>query len=227
VNEQRVGVVVAAGAGQRLDGVAPKALVQLRGEPLLVRSARTMGGVCGRLVVVVGEAWEEQARNLLAEAGINAGVCTGAKTRTGSVAAGLAACEPLRFTDLVGIHDAARPLVSDALIRRVFAAVCAGWDAAAPALPVVDTLKRVSESQAMVRTIDREGLWTVQTPQVFRWAVLRRAYQIPDRDATDDLALVERGGGRVRLVMGDPTNLKITYPRDLAMAEALLAGVGS
>jgi 2-C-methyl-D-erythritol 4-phosphate cytidylyltransferase len=227
VSEQRVGVIVAAGAGQRLGHTCPKAFVHLGDVSLLVHSARAMGQVCDRLVAVVTEGWNEQARYTLTSAGINARVCVGGRTRTESVAAGLAACGALESTDLIGIHDAARPLASPALISRVFAAVHDGWDGAAPGLPVVDTLKLVSEVEAVIRTVDRQGVWTVQTPQVFRWAALARAYQVPDHMMTDDLGLVERSGGRVRLIMGEPANLKITYNQDLTMAEALLGWVGS
>ncbi|MGH8908736.1 MAG: 2-C-methyl-D-erythritol 4-phosphate cytidylyltransferase [Egibacteraceae bacterium] len=221
MSEQRVGVVVAAGTGERFGHDLPKAFVRLGDESLLVRSCQVMRQVCGRLVVVVGDDWRSQAGHMLASAGIKAWICGGGATRTDSVAAGLAACETLEPSDLVGIHDAARPLASAALISRVFAAVRDGWDAAAPGLPVVDTLKLVGEDGAVVRTVDRGRLWTVQTPQVFRWAALARAYQVPDQ-ATDDLGLVERIGCRVRLIMGESTNLKITYRQDLELAEALL-----
>jgi 2-C-methyl-D-erythritol 4-phosphate cytidylyltransferase len=227
MSEQRVGVVVAAGAGQRLGHASPKAFVHLGGVSLLVHSTQAMTQICDRLVVVVGDGWSAQARCMLAAAGIEARVCVGGTTRTESVAAGLAACGALEPADLIGIHDAARPLASPALISRVFEAVHDGWDGAAPGLPVVDTLKLVGEVEAVIRTVDRQGLWTVQTPQVFRWAALARAYAVLDHVTTDDLGLVERSGGRVRLIIGEPTNLKITYNQDLRMAEALLGRVCS
>lgn len=220
---QRIGIVVAAGRGERLACDVPKAFVQLRAEPLLVHSTRGMARVCDRMVVVSTPGWSARASRLLRAAGIDAQVCEGGETRTDSVAAGLASCGALELTDLVGVHDAARPLATPALIAAVFEAVAEGWDAAAPGLPVVDTLKLVDDAVGVVRTVDRQGLWTVQTPQVFRWAVLQSAYRTAGGVVTDDLGLVERAGARVRLVMGDPANIKVTYPRDLLLAEALLS----
>jgi 2-C-methyl-D-erythritol 4-phosphate cytidylyltransferase len=199
-----------------------------------------MASVCDWIVAVVGEDRIDQGAKVLAAAGIDATVCAGGATRPESVAAGLLACRGLGVCpgDLVGVHDAARPFASVELIAMTFRAVSDGWDATAPGLPVVDTVKLVGEDDAVVCTVDRQGLWTVQTPQVFRWAVLEDAYQRgglgvrtgaqrpsarEDLSAvTDDLELVERVGGRVRLVRGEMTNLKITYPQDLAVAKVLL-----
>lgn len=244
VSAQRFGVVVAAGAGQRLGGERPKAFIRLGGVPLLAHSVRAMAAVCSRIVVVVGHGHVDQGSELLAAAGVDATLCPGGATRTESVAAGLLTCRGLGICpgDLVGIHDAARPLASTTLIDRTFVAVDDGWDAAAPGLPVVDTLKLMDAvGMAVVRTVDRQGLWTVQTPQVFRWAVLERAYLLQDLGVTagaqrppageglpavtDDLGLVEESGGRVRLILGELSNLKITYPQDLAIAEGLLAAI--
>jgi 2-C-methyl-D-erythritol 4-phosphate cytidylyltransferase len=228
LHPRRVGIVVAAGAGERFSGSAgrvPKAFVALGGTSLLVHSTRAMAAACGHLVVVVRGDHIPDAAGLLESEGLHAAVCAGGATRTESVAAGVRACHTfdLGDWDLVGIHDAARPLVSEGLVERVFAALADGWDAAAPGMPVVDTLKLVETHGVVRRTIDRHGVWSVQTPQAFRWGVLARAYAGRTGSATDDLALVERAGGRVRLVQGDPFNLKITYPHDLVLAEALLA----
>ncbi|MGH8886861.1 MAG: 2-C-methyl-D-erythritol 4-phosphate cytidylyltransferase [Egibacteraceae bacterium] len=227
MSARRFGVIVAAGAGQRLGSEQPKAFVDLGGTPLLVHSARAMAAVCSRIIVVVGDGHVDQGATSLAAAGIDATLCVGGATRTDSVCAGLLACHGLgtRPNDLVGVHDAARPLASVELIGRTFAAAGDGWDATAPGLPVVDTLKLVDADDAVLRTVDRRGLWTVQTPQVFRWAMLEHVYlrKCPET-STDDLGLVERAGCRVRLIPGETTNLKITYSQDLAMAEALLRG---
>ncbi|MGH8901127.1 MAG: 2-C-methyl-D-erythritol 4-phosphate cytidylyltransferase [Egibacteraceae bacterium] len=226
MSARRFGIVVAAGAGQRMGGERPKAFIDLGGTPLLVHSARAMATVCDLIVVVVGGGHVDQGAKILAIAGIDAALCTGGATRTQSVAAGLLACRGLgaRAHDLVGVHDAARPLASTQLVDRTFLATGGGWDATAPGLPVVDTLKLVGADDVVLRTVDREGLWTVQTPQVFRWSTLEHAYLHGDLPTvTDDLGLVERDGGRVRLILGEATNLKITYPQDLAIAEGLLA----
>jgi 2-C-methyl-D-erythritol 4-phosphate cytidylyltransferase len=207
-----------------LGGELPKAFVDLGGTPLVVHSARAMAASCDWIAVVVGGDYVDRGARSLAAAQINATVCAGGATRTESVAAGLIACRRLGAGpgDLVGVHDAARPLTSVDLIDRTFAAVDDGWDAAAPGLPVVDTLKLLGADDAVVRTVDREGLWAAQTPQVFRWSTLEDAYRGEPSAATDDLGLVERAGARVRLILGETTNVKITYPQDLVMAEALL-----
>lgn len=231
-------IVVAAGAGERLAdgrpgaaGVAsarPKALVELAGVPLLVRSVRAfvIHPRIAAVVAVVGASWLDRARRLLDAAGLEVvTLCAGGSTRQASVSCGLAACPA--SAEVVAVHDAARPLVGAAVIDRALDALGENWDAVAPGLRVVDTLKLVDDGRGTVlRTVDRAGLWTVQTPQVFHRAALERVHARTASAAdaaTDDLALIERAGGRVRLVDGDARNLKVTFPDDLALAEALLA----
>jgi 2-C-methyl-D-erythritol 4-phosphate cytidylyltransferase len=134
------------------------------------------------------------------------------------VRAGLAAVP----TDaaIVVVHDAARPLATGALYAAVVDAVRAGADGALPGLPVADTLKRV-DGDTVTATVSREGLVAAQTPQAFRAEALRAAHAAAG-EATDDAALVEAAGGKVVIVPGDPLNLKLTAPRDLAVAAALL-----
>jgi len=148
-------------------------------------------------------------------------VVEGADSRSGSVRRGLAALPP--DADVVVVHDAARPLASVELFATAVAAVRSGADGAVCAVPIADTVKRVEEA-TVVETLDRRGLWTVQTPQAFDAALLRRAHQ-GEPDATDDAALVERAGGRVVVVPGDIRNVKLTRPEDLSAAEALLPTV--
>ena len=123
------------------------------------------------------------------------------------------------------IHDAARPLVTPALVRRiVHAAAATDADGVIPGLPVSDTLKRV-EGARVLATVDRSDLVSVQTPQAFRLDVLRRAHATDATvDATDDAMLVEAIGGTVEVVAGDPDNIKITYPGDLERARFILQG---
>ncbi len=145
-------------------------------------------------------------------------VVEGADTRPGSVRHGLAGVPP--EAEVIVVHDAARPLATAPLFAAVVHAVRSGADGAVAALPIDDTVKRV-EGDTVVRTVDRSGLWAVQTPQAFRSGALRRAHE-GEPEATDDAALVERTGGRVVVVPGDVRNLKITRTGDLALAEALL-----
>jgi 2-C-methyl-D-erythritol 4-phosphate cytidylyltransferase len=145
---------------------------------------------------------------------------TGGETRAESVRAGLADVPPDAAAALV--HDAARPVVPEETIGRVLAPLGEGWDGAVPALPVGDTLKRARRDGGVAETVDRAGLYAVQTPQAFVSETLRQALSGPG-DATDCAGFVEAAGGRVRLVEGDPRLLKVTTPADLAVAEALLA----
>lgn len=125
--------------------------------------------------------------------------------------------------DHVVVHDAARPMLSPALVEAVLAAL-ADADAAVAAVPVTDTIKEARDGQ-VVRTLDRSGLWTVQTPQAFRREALERALSQPDEvlaAATDDASLVEALGGRVRIVEAPRENIKVTTPLDFQVAELLL-----
>lgn len=219
-----VALLVAAGSGLRLGTRTPKAFVEVAGAALLVHAARPLldSGVVDDLVVVAVDDGCAQAASLLDEAGLPArAVVAGGQERHDSVARGLEALDDADA--VVAVHDAARPLVSPALVRRTVAALTQGWSAVAPAMPVVDTLKLAGEDGHVVRTVDRTGLWAVQTPQVFPLTALRQAHAGGDLSgATDDLALVERAGGRARLVEGERQNFKITYPEDLELAAAVL-----
>lgn len=220
-------IVVAAGSGERLRGATSKAFVPLAGEPLFVHALRSFAA-CGRVdhvVAVVGDEDRTRANEVLRAAGLDGvTVCAGGSSRAESVGFGLAVCPAATTT--VAVHDAARPLVTADLIARTLAGLQDPWTAVAPGMPVVDTLKLVDEEQeTVVRTVDRRGLYGVQTPQVFARAVLAEAHgRARDTEPTDDLLLVEQSGGRVRIVPGERTNLKVTYPDDLAFAEALIAG---
>jgi 2-C-methyl-D-erythritol 4-phosphate cytidylyltransferase len=144
----------------------------------------------------------------------------GGETRTESVRAGLA--EVPDEAVVVLVHDAARPLLDDAVVERVLAPLSDGWDGAVPGLPVADTLKRLDARGAVRETVPREGLWAVQTPQAFAARVLRRVYD-GDGEATDCAALVEAAGGRVTVVEGDERLLKVTTPADLERVSSWLA----
>jgi 2-C-methyl-D-erythritol 4-phosphate cytidylyltransferase len=140
-------------------------------------------------------------------------VVAGGDSRSASVRAGLAAVPD--DADVIVVHDAARPVAVPEVWERVLAAVAAGADAAVPGVPVGDTLREVGGG-----TVDRSRFVAVQTPQAFRAAALRAAHE-GEPDGTDDASLVEAAGGRVVVVDGDPANIKITTPTDLALAELL------
>ncbi len=207
-------IVVAAGDGARFGGA--KQFARLGGSTVLDRAVGTARESCDGVVVVLatGASWD-----------VPAGVrtATGGATRSESVRAGLA-CVP-ETADVVVVHDAARPLASRGLFASVIGAIRAGADAAVPALPVVDTLKRVRDRD-VVETVSREGLVAVQTPQAFRAVVLRAAHARDGID-TDDAALVEARGGKVVVVEGERRNLKLTRADDLELAQTLIEGARS
>jgi 2-C-methyl-D-erythritol 4-phosphate cytidylyltransferase len=218
-------ILVAAGAGERLRGDRPKAFAALRGRPLLAESLERLDG-CGwvdAIVVVAPPGWEEPAILLAEElvASKVASVATGGATRADSVRAGLAEVGPEALAILV--HDAARPLVTDAVVERVLSPLGEGFEGVVPAVPLPDTVKRV-RGHEVVETLDRAELVSVQTPQAFRADALRRAFAGDLAGATDCASLVERAGGRVRVVEGDAGLVKVTTTSDLERVERLLAG---
>jgi 2-C-methyl-D-erythritol 4-phosphate cytidylyltransferase len=152
-----------------------------------------------------------------------------ADPRVERVAGGAARSESVRnalavapAADIVVIHDAARPFVTGELVRRCIETIAAGADGAIAAARVTDTIKEADAERRVTRTLDRSHLWAIQTPQAFRAAVLRRALEGDVATATDDATLVESLGGDVRIVEAPPGNFKVTWPEDLARAEALL-----
>lgn len=207
-------VVVAAGRSNRFGRA--KQYESLGGRRVLDWSLQAARQVCDGVVVVVPPEMATQP-----ETGADV-VVGGGLTRSASVRCGLAAV-PLDAAVVV-IHDAARPLAGVALFEAVVDAVVEGVDGAVCAVPVADTVKRV-EGARVVQTLDRGGLWAVQTPQAFLAGALRSAHQ-DDPEATDDAALVEAAGGVVVIVEGDAHNRKLTDPVDLVVAEALVATLG-
>lgn len=220
-------LVVAAGAGTRLGIERPKAFALLAGRPLLAESLDRLDrcAVVDAIVVAAPPGWEEPTILLSEElAATKVVACvTGGETRAESVRAALA--EVPEDALVVLVHDAARPLVDDAVVERVLEPLGQGFDGAVPALPLEDTVKRVAGG-VVTETIPREGLVRAQTPQAFLAPVLRRAFggDLGVDAATDCASLVERVGGRVAVVEGDPRLVKVTTAADLAFVEKLLAG---
>ncbi len=211
--------------GARFGGSQPKQLSLLAGRPILQHSVSAFlnSSHIAEVVVALPDDLAANPPEYLRAGGKPLHVVAGGARRQDSVARGFACVSPR--ADLVIIHDAARPLVSDDVIRRTIdAAAEAG--AAIAALRAHDTVKRTDADGMIVATLPREEIFLAQTPQAFRVDVLRQALAIAD-DATDEAALAERAGHRVKVVEGDPRNLKVTTPDDLAMAERLIANTGS
>jgi 2-C-methyl-D-erythritol 4-phosphate cytidylyltransferase len=217
-------VLVAGGRGERLGGDRPKAFAGLGERVLLAESLERLEGSewIDGIVVVVPEGWEEPAILLAEELGagkVNSAVAGGA-TRADSVRAGLA--DVPDDVLIVLVHDAARPLLPEEVIARVLGGLAEDWDGVVAGLPLADTVKRVDAHGRVAETVDRIGLYTIQTPQAFPAATLRDAL-LRGGVASDCAGLVEQAGGRVRVVEGDPRLVKITTASDLAFVETLLA----
>jgi len=219
-------IVPAAGEGRRFPGAEPKQYRSLLGMPVLVRTIQALwaAGVVDRLILVVPAGQEVRCRADILEpfdASVDLLVPGGAD-RQASVYAGLQAVDGP--TDVIVVHDAARPLVSPEAIRAAVAAATAEG-AAVVAVRVTDTIKVARADGTVRETPGRESLWAAQTPQAFRATVLREAHARALADgvrSTDDAALVERLPHSVRLVPGSPENLKLTTPADWALAEEIL-----
>jgi len=206
-----VALLVAAGRGERLGASGPKAFVMLAGRPMLEWSLDALRAAPSveRVVVAVPP-------GVSYPGGVTGGAARSQSVRNALAAAGEA--------EVVVVHDAARPLVDADLVERCVAALDGGVDAVIAATAVTDTIKEAADG-IVVRTLDRERLWAVQTPQVFRRAALEAALDAPDEvlaAAGDDAGLVEARGGVVRVVESTARNLKVTTPTDLALAELLL-----
>ena len=213
-------VIVAAGESRRMGGV-DKAFALLGGKPVLARAVDAFQGCDSvhQVVVAVNEQNLERCRQLVAEWGWSkvTGVCPGGKRRQDSVAAGLS---HLSHCDWVIIHDGARPLVTVELIEQGLEAA-RETGAAVAAVPVTDTIKVAGDDRIVRQTPSRQNLWAVQTPQVFSLGIITKAYRQAKEEVTDDASLVEQSGYKVKLYMGSYTNIKVTTPDDLALAEIL------
>src|SRR5438552_14968802 len=206
-----VGILAAAGRGERLGTDVPKAFALCAGRPLLEWSLEVLESACDRVVVAVPPD-RTGAPDRVA----------GGDSRSESVRAALRAAPEAR---IAVVHDAARPLVTRELVEACVAALQGGFDGAIAAAPVMDTVKEAADGGRVVRTLDRSHLWAVQTPQVFVADTLRRALDAGEEAlavATDDASLVEAAGGSVRVVEAPPENIKVTREVDLRLAEFLL-----
>lgn len=217
-------VVPAAGAGRRMGG-AHKPSLTLAGEPLLLHTLRPFLAFpeIVQVIVALPAALVAAPPSWLAALDARVQVVAGGAERGDSVRAALAATLP--DVDVVLVHDAARPLVTRAIIERALAAAGAGRSVVA-AVPLTDTVQQIDDAGVIVTTPDRSRLRAAQTPQAFPRAVLIDAYARAAAEgaaATDDAALVARCGVPVEVIEGDVANLKVTTPADLVLAEALLA----
>jgi 2-C-methyl-D-erythritol 4-phosphate cytidylyltransferase len=222
----RVGVAIpAAGFGRRMGG-ARKPLLELAGEPILLHALRPFLADARVTTIAIAMTSDEVDAPPEWLTGVDERIVIveGGETRGASVASAIAALPD--DISVIAVHDAARPLVTRDVIARCVELAGAGFGAVAGS-PAVDTIKRVDGRAFVTGTPDRSTLWQAHTPQVFPAAELRAAYASGVDTATDDAALVEAAGGRIRMVDDGGTNLKVTRPVDLVVAEAILSARGT
>jgi 2-C-methyl-D-erythritol 4-phosphate cytidylyltransferase / 2-C-methyl-D-erythritol 2,4-cyclodiphosphate synthase len=218
-------IIAAGGRGARFGAGRPKQILLLGGRPILQRSVEAFArhAMIGQVVVALPPDLMSQPPAYLVEGSANLILVEGGERRQDSVARAFARLD--RHADIVVIHDAARPLVSAELIQRTID-TAAEHGAAIAAVAARDTVKRADAQAMITATLPRQEIYLAQTPQAFKVGVLSAALAraTRDSDATDEAMLAEQAGYRVRVVEGDPRNLKITTPDDLVMAESLLGG---
>ena len=212
-------IIAGAGMGHRLGAEIPKALIQIQGITLLERAFTSLSKVVDEIVITAPEGYEEQFKAIV---GQSAEVITGGLLRSDSIRVALKALSP--SVESVLIHDAARALASSALATRVLSDVQSGQSAVIPVLKVIDTIKEIDRDGFVRATPDRSSLVAAQTPQGFNRQVLERAHSASD-DATDDAALVEAIGVKVKTIEGEASAFKITTKEDIGQALLLLSPI--
>jgi len=221
-------VIPAAGRGVRMGLGKAKPLVELKNKPIIIWTLEPFVALdlTGHTIIVVSEGTAEQIEHIVVEHfgfAVGLKVVPGGIDRQGSVYNGLLALAP--STEIAIIHDAVRPFVEPrSILESIDAAKACG--AATVAIPAVDTVAAVNEDGTIRDTLDRSGLWAVQTPQTFQYDTILKAHEQAERDgikATDDAELVRRLGLTVKVVEGSPDNIKITTQHDLLIAERVLA----
>ncbi|MCX5680870.1 MAG: 2-C-methyl-D-erythritol 4-phosphate cytidylyltransferase [Candidatus Omnitrophica bacterium] len=218
-------IIPAAGAGTRLKSTSPKPLVSIKGKPLLVYALKAFEEcpLIFNVIVVAPKENIEEFRGVIKDFEIKKVVCcvAGGKRRCDSVANGLKQLD--KDTELVVIHDGARPFLTVKLLKKCILAA-QKHKAVVAAVPIKPTVKRASKSLVIQETLKRDELWEIQTPQVFAKEMIVKAYKrLGAHTPTDDAQLVEEMGAKVKIVHGDYQNIKVTTKEDLELAEFLLS----
>jgi 2-C-methyl-D-erythritol 4-phosphate cytidylyltransferase len=214
-------VIVAAGSSRRMGG-KDKVFSLLDRQTLLARTIDVFqeSNVIDEIVVVLSCANFERGRTLLARHKWSkvTEICTGGRRRQDSVKNGLAFVKSCGW---VMVHDGARPLVTVDIIERGLVAA-RETGAAAAGVPITDTIKLVDDKQIVIDTPERQRLWTIQTPQIFRFDIISEAFRQNEEDVTDDASLVEKKGRKVKIFLGSYDNIKVTTPGDMELARMLM-----
>ena len=220
-------IIVAAGTGSRMNSDRPKQFLEMEGHPLLYYTVKAwQESFISEIILVTSGGYLDFAKKDIVEKyGFNkvTKVITGGETRFDSVYQGLLACED---ADYVYIHDGARPCVDAGVIERAREGA-EEYGACVSAVPVKDTIKVVDKEGFAIDTPERSSLWAMQTPQAFKYDIVRKAYDaLADKDRTgitDDAMVVEKSGAcKVKMVMGSYDNVKVTTPEDLRVVENII-----
>ncbi len=233
MKRRTVAIIPAAGLGIRMGSKRPKQFLEVNGTPLLaltLRAFQESGAIERVIIVVAGEEIESCRREIVSRHGFDkvGNIVAGGKRRQDSVRLGIEAAG--NDADLVVIHDGVRPLVDGALVERVISAAEI-HGAAAAGLPAKETVKETDSRGEVIRTLDRSNIWLVQTPQAFTYDLMRNAHERAWKEhwseVTDDAALAERIGVKVRMVRGSEKNIKVTTPMDLEIIRLLMSNEGN
>jgi 2-C-methyl-D-erythritol 4-phosphate cytidylyltransferase len=219
-------VIPAGGLGIRMGGTVPKQFLNLNGKPILYYTLKALqeSGLISELILVVPKKEYGNACNQwLGKPEIVTKVVVGGAKRQDSVYNGF--CEVSRESEIVLVHDGVRPFLSHKMIRETINAA-REYGAAITAIPVHDTIKRVDASGLVSKTVERENLWRVQTPQAFQYKILNEAFKKANSEkfyGTDEGALIEHLGAPVKVIEGSEKNIKITQPEDLELSETYIS----
>lgn len=219
-------IIPAAGSGSRMAAESPKQYLHLHGQPLIQHVIKVFEQSVriSSINIVLSQQdtyWQSASLSLNGKTKVH--YC-GGDTRSATVLNGLAAiADNVDVNDWVLVHDAARPGLSDALLNRLLSSLENDAVGGLLAMPLADTLKRADSNQAVAATVPRNNLWQAQTPQMFRYATLKKALTEFQGAPTDEAEAIEALGLKPKLVPGDLRNLKVTYPQDLKVLAALLA----
>ena len=216
---KRFAIIVAGGSGQRMSASLPKQFLLLKGKPVIMHSIEKFYKCNADVVVVIPESnfnfWEELKTKF--NFSIPHFVTAGGNTRSESVFNGL---KLIADDSIVAVHDAVRPLVSETLIEKLFASAEKNGNAI-PVVGLRDSIRKISGAENS--EVNRDDFRIVQTPQIFQTQILKQAFQkTTNRNFTDEASLVESCGIKINLEEGEQSNIKITFPEDLILAEALL-----
>ena len=217
-------LIPAAGSGSRMGSDIPKQYLPLLGLPLVAHSLKVFSAnprIASVNVVLSADDADWQTLGVAAGAKLTVHRC-GGETRAATVLNGLEHMRGVADDDWILVHDAARPGLTQSLLNRLLDELQDDAVGGLLAIPLADTLKRADASQRVDRTEPREHLWQAQTPQMFRYAMLKQALRAAGGAPTDEAQAIEALGHKPKLVLGDLRNLKITYARDLALVEAML-----